>query len=134
VRKLVWTENGWPVVSPERFAGEVEQPIPKSMIAGYWERIVFDKLDASRASSENISLLENGQIQSDLGKGKWILTKGNHLNLIWEVNDKNLSKSLDDHVVVIPAWDWENNHPTLIFTGLNEQGIAIWGKRRDKAL
>ena len=35
-RKLLWTEDGWPVISPLVYAGEKEQKIPKEMIYGTW--------------------------------------------------------------------------------------------------
>jgi arabinan endo-1,5-alpha-L-arabinosidase len=30
---------------------------------------------------------------------------------------------------VIPAWDWENWGGTLVFTGLNQEGTVLWGKK-----
>lgn len=30
---------------------------------------------------------------------------------------------------IIPAWDWEENIPTLVFTAINKTGVALWGKR-----
>jgi len=28
------------------------------------------------------------------------------------------------------GWDWENEKKTIIFTGLNNKGIAVWGKKK----
>ena len=33
-------------------------------------------------------------------------------------------------VFVQKGRDWENNKNTIIFTGLNNNGIAVWGKRK----
>ena len=30
---------------------------------------------------------------------------------------------------IIPAWDWEENIPTLVFTAINKNGVALWGKK-----
>jgi hypothetical protein len=30
--------------------------------------------------------------------------------------------------IVTPCWDWERNTGTLMFTGLDRQGTAVWGK------
>ncbi|NOY96775.1 MAG: hypothetical protein GXO81_10475 [Chlorobi bacterium] len=27
------------------------------------------------------------------------------------------------------AWDWENKKSCIVFTGLNNKGTAIWGKK-----
>ena len=37
VKKILWTEDGWPVISPLVYAGEKEQKIPKEMIYGTWD-------------------------------------------------------------------------------------------------
>lgn len=37
VRKMLWTADGWPVVSPVTYAGEVEQELPKDMIVGTYD-------------------------------------------------------------------------------------------------
>jgi len=39
IRKIFWTEEGWPLVSAEPYAGEVEQEIPREALLGRWERI-----------------------------------------------------------------------------------------------
>ncbi len=41
VRRLLWTEDGWPVVSPERYAGIEPIPVDSNEIPGQWERIEF---------------------------------------------------------------------------------------------
>ena len=30
---------------------------------------------------------------------------------------------------VLPAWDWEQWRPTLVFTGISKRGIALWAKK-----
>ncbi len=37
--KIFWTQDGWPVVSPERYAWEDNSNVPKDSITGNWERI-----------------------------------------------------------------------------------------------
>ncbi len=37
IRKMLWTADGWPVVSPVTYAGEVEQELPKDMIVGTYD-------------------------------------------------------------------------------------------------
>ncbi|MBQ2663991.1 MAG: family 43 glycosylhydrolase, partial [Clostridia bacterium] len=37
VRKMLWTSDGWPVVSPVTYAGEKEQKLPKSMLTGTYD-------------------------------------------------------------------------------------------------
>ena len=42
IRKMFWTENGWPIVSPERFAGTEQTPVTKTEIEGTWEKIKLE--------------------------------------------------------------------------------------------
>ncbi len=37
VRKMLWTADGWPVVAPVTYSGEVEQALPKNMIVGTYD-------------------------------------------------------------------------------------------------
>jgi arabinan endo-1,5-alpha-L-arabinosidase len=36
VRKIFWTQNGWPIVSPERYAWEDNAAVAKDSITGQW--------------------------------------------------------------------------------------------------
>jgi arabinan endo-1,5-alpha-L-arabinosidase len=40
------------------------------------------------------------------------------------------SNGFTDKVFVQKGRDWENKKNTIIFTGLNNQGTAIWGKKK----
>lgn len=39
-------------------------------------------------------------------------------------------KISDDYSAIDPAvvMDWENEWPTLVYTGMNSQGLCVWGK------
>jgi hypothetical protein len=39
VRRIYWTSDGWPVVSPERYAGVEDAPISVDDLEGTWELI-----------------------------------------------------------------------------------------------
>ena len=41
VRQLHWTQEGWPLVSPQRYATEEETAVERDEIPGDWEQIVF---------------------------------------------------------------------------------------------
>jgi len=73
----------------------------------------------------------NGKIESAHGTGKWTFQEPNELTLQWTVLDTNEAVPTTEKVLVSPAWDWENDKPTLVFTGMNEKGINIWGKYKD---
>ncbi len=125
VRKMVFTDEGWPVVSPERYAGETEQPIPDKEISGTWEWLpIAPGNNGLQRAKPGLVFEEGGVVRFGDKTGKWQLKQPNSLRI----------KLGSDPVVsakILPAWDWENDQPTLVFTGLDEDGMAVWGKKRN---
>jgi arabinan endo-1,5-alpha-L-arabinosidase len=131
VRKLFWTENGWPVASPERYAWEDNSTVPKDSITGNWERIVLnynvvpgyqnEQVSPDLQLSTPLSIDASGTLNGDAGS-TWTYNAP-WLQMNW--NNGSVEK-----VFVQKGRDWENKKNTIIFTGLNNAGIAIWGKRR----
>lgn len=128
VRKILWTDDGWPVVSPERYAGEKEQTLSKDLIVGTWERVVLDPYSYLQSDSETIKLLSNGKINSNNSADYWVFSSPNTVKLNW-CKDKNKKIYETETVKVLPSWDWENWKTTLVFSGLSNEGIAVWGKK-----
>jgi len=129
VRKILWTEDGWPVVSPERYAGEKEQEIDNDHIVGTWEQIILNRFDDGMVASEEISLLASGKINSEDSQDYWEL-KGSTLLLHWYASNQAPEDYWIDKVKLLPAWDWENWNQTIVFTGLDQNGTAVWGKKQ----
>ncbi len=132
VRQMFWTEDGWPAVSPERFANVEDTPITKGEIPGTWERIFFhygvvpgfsaEQISADMQRSATITLDEDGTVN-----GKSVNT--------WEYAEPKLTLRWEDgtieEVFVHRGRDWENKiASTLLFTGLNQNGTAVWGKKK----
>lgn len=125
VRKIVWSKDGWPMASPERYAGEVEQTIEEQAIVGEWEVIVQDKNINTIIPSSQYTFKNNGKIKNEEKLGTWNLTEENIITLTLLNND---GEEVEYQGKVLPAWDWENNKATLIFTAIDKTGVAIWGK------
>lgn len=130
VRKILWSEDGWPIVSPERYAGEKEQKLSKDCIPGTWESIIFVKYDNSQLASEPIKFLVDGKIGDGTGQSNWQFSSDNRLTLY--LYDSDGEKFITYGCKVLPAWDWENRRKTLVFTGIAKNGVAIWGKRTER--
>ena len=130
VRKIFWTSNGWPVVSPERFAWEDNAAVAPDSIPGQWERIKFNYTVVPGFANEQTS--PDFQVSSDLtinaggtinsSEGTWTYTAP-WLQLNW-------SNGSVEKVFVQKGRDWEKKKNTWIFTGLNETGTTIWGKKK----
>ncbi|MFD3002941.1 arabinan endo-1,5-alpha-L-arabinosidase [Pontibacter toksunensis] len=131
VRKIHWTESGWPVVSPQRYAGVAQTPVTADELAGDWERIVLDyrivpgyaneQLSPNFQVATSLKLNADGTLSNDAAS-TWAY-KSPWLELKW-------SNGRTERVYVERGRDWENKKAgTLLFTGLNDQGIAVWGKK-----
>ncbi len=130
VRKILWTTDGWPVVSPERYAATEQTAVNQADIVGTWERIELgyrvvpgyanEQLSPDLQVSAPLQLAADGSFNGD-ANNQWTYVAP-LLELHW-------STGQTDKVLVERGRDWENKRPCLIFTGLNNIGTAIWGKK-----
>lgn len=131
VRKIFWTPDGWPVVSPERYAYEDDATVAQSDVVGSWEQIVLGYRIVSGYANEQttpdfqtsvpLTINANGTLNTDAAS-KWTYTAP-WLTLTW-------SNGFTDKVFVQKGRDWENRKETFIFSGLNNKGTAVWGKKK----
>lgn len=131
VRKMSWTPDGWPIVSPERYANITQTDIAATELVGNWEHIELDYRIVPGYGNEqtspdlqvatSISLAADGTFSG--------ATTGTYTYAAPLVKLK-LSNGRVETVKVERERDWENKiASTIIFTGLNDQGTAIWGKK-----
>lgn len=132
VRKMFWNADGWPIVSPERYANVTQTAVAASDLAGTWEQIVLgytvvpgyatEQTNPNLQLATTITLSADGKINSDVNS-TWTYTSP-WLELKW-------ANGFTDKVNVSRERDWENKvTSTLVFTGLNNGGTAIWGKKK----
>ncbi len=140
VREIFWSKDGWPMFSPERFAGVKTGKIGSDKITGKWEIIVLKPSSYKRTTeagqilwgenrlameeictSSMYDLKSDGSIENS-AQGHWKIQSNNVISLqigTFKVQELFLHK----------GFDWENNHETILFTGLDSNGYSIWGKK-----
>ncbi len=131
VRKIFWTSDGWPVVSPERYAWEDNSIVAKDSLTGSWEQIVLgyqvvpgygdQQVSPNMQVAVPLTIAADGTLNGDAGS-TWTYAAP-WLQFKW-------SNGYTDKVFVQKGRDWENKKATIIFTGLNNTGTAIWGKKK----
>jgi len=131
VRKLFWTTDGWPVASPERYAWEKDSLISQSDIVGDWEQIVLgynivpgydvEQTSPDFQNSVSLTIAADGTLNGN-ASNTWTYAAP-WLQLNW-------ANGFTDKVFVQKGRDWENKKNTIIFSGLNNQGTAVWGKKK----
>jgi arabinan endo-1,5-alpha-L-arabinosidase len=120
VRHIRWTEEGWPVVMPERYAAVPELPIVESDLNGTWENISMNYQYKEQQSATTLTLGADGKATGAL-TGDWT----------YDANKKILVVGTQKLCV---EWglDWEASprKPTLVYSGLTANGRPVWGKKK----
>jgi len=131
VRKVFWTPSGWPVVSPERYAGEDNSAVASADLAGAWEQITLNYVIIPGYGNEQLT--PNFQYSTPLTLAADGTFNGNAANT-WTYAAPWLTLRLAGgavaQVYVQKGRDWENKKSTIIFTGLDNAGTAVWGKKK----
>ncbi len=130
VRKLFWTPDGWPVASPERYAWEGDSTVAAASLSGTWEQIDLgyqvvpgygdQQISPNFQTAVTLTIAANGIFNGSSGN-TWTYAAP-WLSLNW-------SSGRTDKLFVQAGRDWENKKNTVIFSGLNNSGTAVWGKK-----
>lgn len=132
VRKIHWTEDGWPIVSPERYANVSQIAITNTDLVGSYEQIILGYSVTPGFANEQRSPNFQNSIDLTLNADGSINTNTEDQ---WSYDAPWLTLNFGDGAFVDKLYvergrDWENEiESTIIFSGLNQEGTAIWGKK-----
>lgn len=123
IRKMLWTEDGWPIASPELYTGEALQPVTKELVTGNYERIkLLPMMPQGMLTSVKMSLFPDGTgFLADSVRIHWELSDDTTITIRYAATTEKLK--------VLAAWDYEAWKPTLVLTGTDHSHICIWGKK-----
>jgi arabinan endo-1,5-alpha-L-arabinosidase len=132
VRKISWTPDGWPVVSPERYANVAQTAIANADVVGTYEKITLgyhivpgygtEQTNPDFQVATTFKLDAAGTIDGS-ATDTWTYASP-YITLKYAAGATYKLK-------VERERDWENKvSSTLIFTGLDNIGTAVWGKKR----
>lgn len=115
VRRLAWTADGWPVVSPQPWAGDAEPddapPTDPAALAGTWEVVTFDQATAGEVTPSRTVEIGDDVLGVTHSHG----------------NGRFSWPGLD--LVVFGSVDAVRGRSTLSFAGLDADGNATLGTR-----
>lgn len=114
LRRVYFTRSGWPVVSPQPFAGrDTERLEAPSPVDGLWQVIRLDPLNTGVAEAEVLTVRAPSLDASD----------GTPAPLTLEVGGQELD------AVLFAGRDWAAHRTVLCFSGLDANGTAWFGTR-----
>ena len=70
VRAIKWTEDGWPVIDPERYAAVPETAITEASFIGTWEQITMNYQYKTIQKSVTINLTADKKVSGAI-TGTW---------------------------------------------------------------
>jgi arabinan endo-1,5-alpha-L-arabinosidase len=120
VRHIRWTDDGWPVVMPERYAGVPDSTIAASDLEGAWQNISMEYQYQVQQTATTLTLGSDGKATGSLN-GDWTYDA-----------DKKILTIGTQKLCVEWGLDWEatTRKPTLVYSGLTANGRPVWGKRK----
>jgi arabinan endo-1,5-alpha-L-arabinosidase len=119
VRAIQWTEDGWPVIAPERYAGVPKTTISEASFIGQWEQITMNYQYKTIQKSATIYLTADKKVSGGV-TGTWSYDSTKQVLTVNGIQCK-----------VSDAWDWEaaTRKVTLTYSGLTSGGQPVWGKK-----
>lgn len=138
-RQVFFNADGWPVVSPERYAATPARKFAEQDLAGKWEVIrIQEPLHERRLEAGQILWGEGDLVEEEWNRSFNLTLSGDgktSRNGSWRfLNDKqslliDLEPFGELEVFIFAGQDWENEMETILFTGLDKTGRSVWGKR-----
>jgi len=119
VRSVQWTEDGWPVVMPERYANVPQTAITENDLAGNWEHITLSYQYQTQQASKSLVLSSNKTATGAIS-GSWSYDSSKQILTIGSYKLK-VQRGLD--------WEASPRTKTIIYSGLTDKGISLWGKK-----
>ncbi|MEH7120302.1 family 43 glycosylhydrolase [Neobacillus vireti] len=129
VHEMVINKDGWPVVAPNRYAGENEKKVNSKQIAGDYNFVNHGKeISTAVKNSTVLHLGSDGQV-SGAATGTWKLTDQNKAELTLD--------SVTYDGVFMRQWDEARQKYVITFSALSNKtndnmtsGVAVWGVQR----
>lgn len=121
VHQMYFNEDGWPVVSPHRYAGETQKTSSPLEQQGEY-KVILHLRDINKAehASQAISLHADGTVTGGM-TGTWACGDGLNMEITLEGERYTgvFARALDS-----TQFKW-----TLCFTATSSEGAALWGSR-----
>lgn len=152
LRQMFFTPEGWPVVSPERYTATEKRVFTTADMAGKWEIIRLheptsdrkleagqilwgegDLMEGERNLAATLSFATDGSITRDDNASSLNITTTDPLTWNFDEPQQMLTLQVNGEIlknlITFAGHDWEREQDTILFTGLDSNGRAVWGKR-----
>jgi beta-xylosidase len=121
VRSIRWTEDGWPLVMPERYGAVPEVPIAEDELTGNWEHIDMSYSYGRQKESSVMVLTPEHKVS----EGTW-------KDASWSYNaDKQILtvNSIDLYLQREVDWEASPRTHTIVYAAYGGNNKTYWGKK-----
>ena len=119
VHQMMMNEEGWPVVLPQRYAGETPEKVPAEKQTGLYKVILHQRdINKTEHSSVKAVLNADGTVAGDLN-GTW--SCGEDMVFRCELDGVSYTG------VMTTVLDYKEQTWVTCFTALDSTGAAVWG-------
>ena len=138
-REIFFNAEGWPVVSPERYAGTKSRRFTVKDMLGEWEIMrVIEPLHERQLEAGQVLWGEGQLVDDEINRssvyhfeknktlregGRWSFYADKQLL------DLTIKGESIRNLIIFAGHDWERQTETILFTGLDQRGRSVWGKR-----
>lgn len=125
VRSIRWTEDGWPLVMPERYGAVPQVPITEGELIGDWEMI---QMSSNHPGQQYASAIMTLSADHKITEGTW---KGG----TWSYDAENQVLTANGVKLYLQRevdWEMIPRTPTIVFAGYHQSnGVwrTDWGKK-----
>lgn len=125
VRSIRWTEDGWPLVMPERYGAVPQVPITEGELIGDWEMI---QMSSNHPGQQYASAIMTLSADHKITEGTW---KG----ASWSYDAENQVLTANGVKLYLQRevdWEMIPRTPTIVFAGYHQSnGVwrTDWGKK-----
>ncbi|MDW4571361.1 LamG-like jellyroll fold domain-containing protein [Microbacterium sp. M3] len=121
VHQMWMNADGWPVVSPMRYAGETAGKVKRADVVGSWQLVDLGKdITATAAEASDVTLGKTGRVSGAVD-GEWKLT-GQHTATI-------TIDGVAYRGVFAPVWDPDLEAWSTGFTAVSDAGVTLWARK-----
>ncbi|MCU1517362.1 MAG: glycoside hydrolase family 43 [Pseudarthrobacter sp.] len=135
LRRLFFTTTGWPVVSPQPFAGRDAETLPApEPVAGTWQVLRFDpdSVDLVHAETAEVSCVPAGtSADSAVTVSGGTVSDGTPAPAALRITGApdGSAGTIQLDAVVFGSWDPVHGRPALSFSGIDVHGVAWSGTK-----
>lgn len=135
VRRIYWTADGWPVVSPERYGGVIDAPICRDDLIGTWELIDLAYSYGNQKKSSTLTITAS-TLTTAAALNRVVLKGAISGNGVFDpktntlkITQTGLSSSYNVNVARELDWEASKRVSTIVFAGYPTNTTTYWAKK-----